>query len=277
MRQKIRKGVALADPTQIHQVLMNLCTNASHAMDGEGTLEVRLSNVDLSESDLANQSIVDLKPGPYLKLSVSDTGSGMDKATLERIFDPYFTTKEVGKGSGLGLAIVHGIIKRHEGTITVRSEPGKGTTFSVYIPRIEAADEVPIETLHEVPIGKESILFLDDEQAIVKMGTAMLERLGYKVTAGTDSLRALEVFSARPDDFDLIITDCTMPNLTGTGFAKAVRRIRPDMPVMLCTGFSEKITLDRVKELGIELLMKPYGLRQISEAVRKILDARKGG
>ena len=141
MRQKIRKGVALADPTQIHQVLMNLCTNAAHAMDGKGILEVRLSPVDLSESDLADQSIVDLKPGPYLRLTVSDTGCGMDAGTMEHIFDPYFTTKEVGKGSGLGLAVVNGIVKRHDGAMTVRSEPGKGTTFSVYIPKVDVQPE----------------------------------------------------------------------------------------------------------------------------------------
>jgi len=276
IRQKIRKGIALADPTQIHQVLMNLCTNAAHAMGEKGVLEVGLSHVNLSESDLADQSIVDLKHGSYLKLCVSDTGSGMDAKTMARIFDPYFTTKEVGKGSGLGLAVVYGIVKRHEGAITVRSESGKGTTFSVYIPRIQTVAEVPIEMPHKAPIGTESILLLDDEQPIVKVGTVLLERLGYKVRTETDSLRALEVFSAAPDEFDLIITDYTMPNLTGIDFANEVRRIRPDMPVMLCTGFSDKINPHSLKELGVELLMKPYALRQISEAVRKVLDARKG-
>jgi PAS domain S-box-containing protein len=278
MRQKIRKGVALADPTQIHQVLMNLCTNAAHAMDEKGILEVRLSTVDLSESDLADRSIVDLKPGPHLKLCVSDTGAGMDAKTMERIFDPYFTTKEVGKGSGLGLAVVNGIVKRHEGAVTVRSEPGRGTTFTIYIPMMETADAIPIETpTYEALIGTESILLLDDEQAVVEMGTAILEGLGYKLTAGTDSLRALEVFSARADEFDLIITDYTMPNMTGMDLAKEVRRIRPDIPILICTGFSEKITPESARELGIELLMKPYSIRQISRAVRKILDARKGG
>jgi PAS domain S-box-containing protein len=275
IRQNIRSGVVQADATQIHQVLMNLCTNAAHAMDGEGILEVGLSPIELSESDLADQHIIDLKPGPHLKLSVSDTGAGMDKATLERIFDPYFTTKEVGKGSGLGLAVVHGIVKRHEGAITVRSELGKGTTFSVYIPRIETADESSVETPRETPTGTERILLLDDEEVIVEMGIGILTRLGYKVAAETDSLHALEVFSVRPYDFDLIITDYTMPNLSGMDFVKEVRRIRPDIPVILCTGFSEKTTPDSVKKLGIELLMKPYRLRQISDVVRKILDARQ--
>ncbi|MGO9690822.1 MAG: PAS domain S-box protein [Syntrophobacteraceae bacterium] len=277
IRQNIQMGFALADPTQIHQVLMNLCTNAAHAMDNKGIMEVRLAPVDLSESDLVDQSIVDLKPGPYLKLYVSDTGCGMGAKTMERIFDPYFTTKEVGKGSGLGLAVVNGIVKRHNGAIAVQSALGKGSIFRIYIPRIETTLEIPVETPHEAPTGVESILFLDDEQTVAEMGTAILEPLGYKVTAETDSLLALEVFRAGPDDFDLIITDYTMPNLTGMDLVKEVRRIQPDMPVLLCTGFSEKITPDSVRELGIELLMKPYGMRQLSEAVRKILDARKGG
>ncbi len=277
IRQNVQMGVALADPTQIYQVLMNLCTNASHAMDDKGILEIRLSPVDLSESDLADQSIIDLRPGPHLKLSVSDTGAGMDAQTIERIFDPYFTTKEVGKGSGLGLSVVHGIVKRHDGAITVKSEPGKGTAFSVYIPRVDVQSETTMIVDDPLPRGSERILLVDDEQAVVEMGTAILERLGYKVTTETDSLRALEVFSARPEEFDLIITDYTMPNLTGVDLAKEVRLIRPDMLILICTGFSERITPDSLKELGLELLMKPYGMRQISEAVRKILDARKGG
>ncbi|MGA3118148.1 MAG: PAS domain S-box protein [Syntrophobacteraceae bacterium] len=277
IRQNIRSGVALADPTQIHQVLMNLCTNAAHALDDNGILEVRLSPVNLSETDLADQLIVDLKPGPYLRLTVSDTGCGMDAGTMERIFDPYFTTKEVGKGSGLGLAVVNGIVNRHEGAITVRSEPGKGTTFSVYIPRVDVQSEVTMKVDDLLPQGPERILFVDDEPAVMKMVTRLLEPLGYKVTHQTDSVSALQVFRSNPDEFDLVITDYAMPILTGMDLAKEVRRIRPDMPIMLCTGFSEKITSDSVKKLGMELLMKPYSMREFSEVVRKILDARKGG
>ncbi|MGA2935936.1 MAG: PAS domain S-box protein, partial [Syntrophobacteraceae bacterium] len=277
MRQKIRKGIALADPTQIHQVLMNLCTNAAHAMDDKGILEVRLSPVDLSESDLAVQSIFDLKPGPYLRLTVSDTGCGIDGKTMERIFDPYFTTKEVGKGSGLGLAVVNGIVKRHEGAVTVRSEPGKGTTFSVYLPRIDVESEATMQVEDLLLRGSERILLVDDESAVTGVVTELLETLGYKVTSRADSVDALEVFRSSPGGFDLVITDYTMPKLTGLDFAREVLRLRPDIPILLCTGFSEKITPDSVKELGMELLMKPYGMRQISEAVRKILDARRGG
>ncbi len=277
IRQKIRKGVTLADPTQIHQVLMNLCTNAAHAMDGTGILAVRLSPVDLSESDLAGQSIFDLKPGPYLRLTVSDTGCGMDAETMERIFDPYFTTKEVGKGSGLGLSVVSGIVKRHKGAITVRSEPEKGTTFSIYLPRVDAQSEATMQVDNLLPRGSERILLVDDEPTLTEMGTALLESLGYKVTSRTDSVNALELFRSNPDEFDLVITDYTMPKLTGLDFAREVFQIRPDMPVLLCTGLSEKITSNSAKELGMGLLVKPYCMREISEAVRKILDARKGG
>ena len=277
MRQKIRKGIALADPTQIHQVLMNLCTNAAHAMAGKGVLEVRLSPVDLNESDLADQSIVDLKPGPHLRLTVSDTGCGIDAGTMERIFDPYFTTKEVGKGSGLGLAVVQGIVKRHDGAVTVRSELGKGTTFSVYIPKVDVQPEATMQVDDPLKRGSERILLVDDEPAVMEMGTRLLEHLGYRVTSQTDSVSALEVFRLSPDEFDLVITDYTMPKLTGLDLAREVLRIRPDIPILLCTGFSEKITPDHMKELGMGLLMKPYGMRQISEEVRKILDARKGG
>ncbi|MGA2227945.1 MAG: PAS domain S-box protein, partial [Syntrophobacteraceae bacterium] len=251
LRQKIRKGITLADSTQIHQVLMNLCTNAAHAMDDKGILEVRLSPVDLSESDLAGRTIFDLKPGAYLELTVSDTGCGMDAKTREHIFDPYFTTKEVGKGSGLGLAVVNGIVKRHEGAITVQSEPEKGTTFTIYIPSLDSRPEATMQVEGLPQRGSERILLVDDESTLMEMATSILERLGYKVTGQTDSVNALEVFRLSPDEFDLVITDYTMPKLTGLDLAREVRRIRPDMPVLLCTGFSEKITPDSVKELGV--------------------------
>jgi CheY-like chemotaxis protein len=193
---------------------------------------------------------------------------------MERIFDPYFTTKEVGKGSGLGLAVVSGIVKRHEGAITVLSKPGKGTEFSIYIPRVDVQPEATMQGEDPLPRGSERILFVDDEPAVMAMATRLLEHLGYKVTSQTNSVNALEVFLSSPDEFDLVITDYTMPKLTGIDLAREVRRIRPDMRIVLCTGFSEKITPDGVKELGMELLMKPYSVREISEVVRKILEAR---
>jgi len=180
----------------------------------------------------------------------------------------------VGKGSGMGLAVVNGIVKRHQGAITVQSEPGKGTTFSLYIPRVDVQPEATMQGEDPLPRGSERILFVDDEPAVMAMATRLLEHLGYKVTSQTNSVNALEVFLSSPDEFDLVITDYTMPKLTGIDLAREVRRIRPDMRIVLCTGFSEKITPDGVKELGMELLMKPYSVREISEVVRKILEAR---
>jgi PAS domain S-box-containing protein len=271
IRHSIERGMACADATQIHQVLINLCTNADHAMDGNGILEVRLSRVDMSKSDLADQSLAGVNPGPYLKLCVSDTGCGMDRATLERIFDPYFTTKEVGKGSGLGLSVVNGIVKRHDGAITVSSEPGKGATFCVYIPALEISAGEAVEARQLMPTGEESILLVDDERIIVEMETAILEQLGYKVTPETDSLRALEIFRSTPGEFDLVITDFTMPKLTGKDLSKEIHRIRPDIPIILCTGFSEKLTVEMAGDLGVELMMKPLSMKQIAELVRKVL------
>ena len=273
--QEIESGVAMADGTQIHQVLMNLCTNASHAMNEEGLLEVSLRRIDLNEKDLDSLLPDHLRPGPYLQLSVSDNGCGMGSGTIARIFDPYFTTKDIGKGSGLGLAVVHGIVARHEGGITVRSEPGRGTQFCVYLPRLETIASLSTNTVTALPTGNEHILLIDDEQSVVKMETESLEQLGYKVTPQTDSLHALEVFRSSPGEFDVIITDYTMPKLTGIDLTDAVRRIRPNIPVILCTGFSEKVTKEVVAIRSLELLMKPFNIKQLAELVRKVLDPKE--
>jgi PAS domain S-box-containing protein len=277
IRQSIEKEVVLADPTQMHRVLMNLCMNAAHAMGERGVLDVRLSKVNLTRNDLSDLSVADLKPGPHLKLSISDNGCGMDAVTLERIFDPYFTTKEVGKGSGLGLAVVRGIVKQHEGVVTVESQAGKGTTFSIYIPAMEASVGEVIETTEGMPTGTERILLVDDERIIVDVGTAILEQLGYKVTPETDSLHALEVFRSRPGEFDLIITDYTMPTLTGTDLYREIRRIRSDMPIILCTGYSEKVMDEGALDPGVELLRKPFGMKQIAGLIRDIHNRRSAG
>jgi PAS domain S-box-containing protein len=270
--EHIEDVMAKADPTQINQVLLNLCTNAAHAMGNKGVMEVRLARVELSASDLTDLVIVDLKPGPHLKLSVSDTGSGMEADTLERIFDPYFTTKEVGKGSGLGLAVVHGIVKHHDGAITVESQPGKGSIFSIYIPGLENVVETAGEITPVMPKGTDRILLLDDEQVVLDLGTEVLERLGYAVTPENSSLHALETFRSRPHEFDLVITDYTMPNLNGMDIAREVRRIRPNMPIILCTGFSEEVTRENAVGLNVELIMKPFGVKQLGESIRKVLD-----
>ncbi len=269
----------LGDPGQIHQVLMNLCTNASHAMREEGgVLEVILQNAafGLPTADLEDnekQSEIDPAPGQYLKLSISDTGHGMERSVLERIFDPYFTTKIVEEGTGLGLAVVHGIIKSFGGMINVQSEPGKGTTFNVFLPVIKHEAKTEIDSsLGEIPMGNEHILFIDDEDPLVEIGKKILERLGYKVTTRTNSIEALELFRSQPEKFDLVITDMTMPNMTGDKLSVELIKIRPDIPIILCTGFSELITEEKTKSIGIKgFIMKPVVMRKIAQTIREAL------
>lgn len=277
IRQHIEKdiGIVEVDSTQIHQVLMNLCTNAAHAMREQGgVLEVKLTRVDLDASQVAVYQ--DLQPGPHQRLTVCDTGHGMTPEVAERIFDPYFTTKEKGEGTGLGLAVVHGIIKGSDGTITVYSEPGKGTTFHVYFP-IKEREELMAERdsrTDEIPRGNECILLVDDEETILEVGKQMLERQGYKVVVKASGIEALELFTKQPDRFDLVITDMTMPKLRGDRLAKELMNIRPDIPIILCTGFSEHIAEERAKEIGIrEFVMKPLVTDQFARIVRKVLDA----
>lgn len=274
IRQNIvdKTGVAMVDPTQIHQVLINLCTNAAHAMEETGgVLEVSLIETNVDAQTAAASP--DLRSGPYLKLTVSDTGHGMNPATLERIFDPYFTTKEVGKGSGLGLAVVQGVVKRHEGAITVHSEPGKGSVFSVYIPKLGMKSGEEKEPTSLFPQGSERILFVDDEPILTEMMKKMLEHLGYKVSAKTSSTDAFQTFSTQPGQFDLIITDYTMPDMTGVDLAAKMIHIRPDIPIILCTGFNEKITEERAREKGIRRFMqKPLNIREVAGVVREVLD-----
>lgn len=266
-------GLILADPTQMHQVLMNLCTNAKHAIDADkgGTLSISLSEVHVTDSD----TIADcpqLEYGSYLDLSISDTGCGMDGLTLSRIFDPFFTTKEKGKGTGLGLAVVHGIIKQHKGEITVASELGQRTTFHVYLPVIEEEIQAEKVITEEIPRGSERILLVDNETALVELMQRLLNKLGYTVTSFTSSIEALAAYEKNPDDFDLVITDMTMPGMTGTALAKKLFAIRSDLPVILCTGFSETIDEKKAKSLGIcEYIKKPVDGFTLAKAVRAAL------
>jgi CheY-like chemotaxis protein len=262
-----------ADPTQVHQVLMNLCTNASDAMrEKGGVLKVELERFILDEKEAA-LSHPDLNPGIYEMVSVSDTGDGMDAATLERIFDPYFTTKEAGKGTGMGLSVAHGIVKSHGGAINVHSEQGKGTTFQILLPSIDGVVKQEGDELKPLPKGNERILFVDDEATLVDLGQQMLEHLGYKIDGKTSSIDALDAFRARPDDYDLIMTDKTMPNLTGFDLAKECKDIRQDIPIVLCTGFSESTLLLRAGSMGIsEIIMKPLLMRDLAEVIRRVLD-----
>jgi PAS domain S-box-containing protein len=279
IRQQIEPGLddVLADPVQIHQVVMNLCTNAGHAMqEGGGVLEIRLAQLGaFPESALRPPG---LKPGPYLRLTVRDSGHGMDPATLEKIFDPYFTTKEKGVGTGLGLSMVHGIVQSHGGQITVESAPGQGAQFDVYFPAVGRQARQAASASPELPRGSERILLVDDEAFLADMGRQILTRLGYRVEARTSSVDALEFFRAQPEEFDLVITDMTMPHLTGDRLAMEIQHIRPGTPVLLCTGYSEERQREAFKAMGIRgVIMKPVLMAQMAVAVREALDKRESG
>jgi len=267
-------GIVNADPNQVHQVIMNLCTNAGHAMEERGgVLTIGLENVKLDEIEASRY--LDLDAGSYLRLTVSDTGHGMSPDTIAQIFDAYFTTKEIGEGTGLGLSVAHGIVKSHGGTIRVYSEPGKGSTFYVYLPIIKEAEKPQEESARPVPTGNERILFIDDEPMIVDIGKQTLGQLGYDVVSSMSSIEALELFRAEPDRFDLVITDMTMPHITGDKLAQELIRIRSDIPVILCTGFSKQISEEKVKRIGIRaFVMKPILRRALGETVRKVLDEK---
>ena len=266
-------GSVLADPTQIHQMLMNLCTNAAHAMkEGGGILKIRVVRIDLNGN--AASPHPRLPPGGYVRVSVADTGKGMDQDTMERIFEPFFTTKETGQGTGMGLAVVHGIVKAHGGAISVDSEVDRGSAFHVYLPLLkgEAEEENEGEGVSP-PSGNEHILVVDDEEELVDLFKKMLERLGYQVTSRTSSLDAVDVFKAHPGRYHLMITDQTMPNMTGLDLAKTIHGIRPDMPIVLCTGYSDLISLQSAEGIGVKrLLTKPLTVRDLATTVRAVLD-----
>ena len=262
----------MADPTQIHQILMNLCTNAAHAMENNGgRLTVSLMDADLDSEFISRHP--NLKPGSYINLIISDTGHGISPDVMEKIFDPFFTTKEKGKGTGLGLSVVHGIVRSCGGEIFAYSEPGKGSTFKICLPVIKGRFKLEESAEKPIPTGVERILFIDDEPVIMEMGKQILESLGYDVVARNSSIEALELFKEKKDNFDLVITDMTMPHITGEKLAEKLMQIRPDIPVILCTGFSSMI--DERKALGIGIrafITKPVLKREIAEAIREVLD-----
>jgi PAS domain S-box-containing protein len=262
----------LADPVQVNQVLMNLCINASQAMvDTGGILEVNVEKTTLEAGEI--KSFVDLTPGKYFKMTVSDTGPGIAIEIVNRIFDPYFTTKEMGKGSGMGLSVVHGIVQNHNGAISVDSKLGKGAAFSIFFPMVDEKPKIETETIGKIPRGHETILFVDDEEPIVTMTQKMLKRLGYRVETCLNPVQALDLFKSKPDTFDLVITDMTMPLMTGAKLSKKLMEIRSDIPVIICTGHSSLIDEEKAKQLGIAgYVMKPVSLSGIAKAIRKILD-----
>jgi len=265
-------AIILADPTQVHQVLMNLCTNAGHAMgDQPGTLEVRLRSEVITPGDVRDHP--SRNAGRYVVISVQDTGCGMLPEVVDRIFDPFFTTKDVGAGTGLGLSTVHGIVVGLGGEIRVESAPGSGTTFDVFIPQQQSPEEAQVQLNAAATCGNERVLLVDDEEALARMCGQGLSRLGYKVEPFVSSVEAMQRFAEAPDDFDLVITDHTMPQLTGSVMARRMLELRPDLPIILCTGYSEKVTPESIRELGIRaLLEKPLAMRDLATAIRSVLD-----
>ncbi len=268
---RVERDTVLGDPTQIQQVLMNLFNNALHSMKEKGgKIGVSLADIETDSEMIAKYP--DLKLGKYIKLILSDQGCGMTPEVLDLIFDPFFTTKKPGEGTGMGLSVVHGIVKNHKGVITVYSEPGKGTVFTIFLPQAEKDIKVEPKLSETIPKGKGKVFFIDDEESQIKSIHPMLERLGYTVQVETDSIKAIETFKESPDSFDLIITDQTMPKLTGDKLAEAVLSIRPDIPVILCTGFSEIIDADKAKSIGVNaFLMKPFTVKEIAETINRVL------
>jgi len=266
-----------ADPSQIQQIIMNLCTNAAQAMrEKGGTLEVSLRAITIDSRELLPEP--DMAMGEYLVLSVRDTGHGMDDAVMKRMFEPFFTTKEKGQGTGLGLSVVYGIVKSHKGGMRVWSKPGHGSVLTVYLPLASVSAEVQSETVSWESLlkGTERILFVDDEEVIRELGQAVLARLGYTVVAKRSSKEALEIFMEDPKRFDLVITDQTMPGMTGVMLAAELLKLRPDLPVILCTGYSESVSREAAQEVGItEFVMKPLSKRELAQAVRRALESKK--
>jgi CheY-like chemotaxis protein len=270
--RKLSDSFIMGSPTQIHQVLMNICTNAAYSMERNGgILEVSLNDITI---DRRNR-ISDLRPGEYIEIKVTDTGIGISSQHIHTIFEPYFTTKPVGEGTGMGLAVVHGIIENYGGHITANSTIGKGTCFTIYLPITKKRNLHTHSEKKDLPLGNENILFVDDEAPIAKMGGKILENLGYTVTTRTNSLDALELFRSKPQKFDLIVTDMTMPNMTGEKLAGELMKIRSDIPVILCTGYSKIISEESAEELGIKaFIYKPIITSDLEKTVRKVLESK---
>jgi len=267
-----KSDTVLADPSQMEQVLMNLSTNAAYAMrENGGVLTIRLSEVVVKQSDRIPGG--DLRPGAYLKLAVEDTGTGMTQKVRRRIFEPFFTTKKPGQGTGMGLAVVYGIVKNHEGTITVESKPGRGSVFTVFLPYAQAEAAGQKEDASEIAGGSERLLLVDDEPAITEAASATLRRLGYHVTTAESGSEAWHIFTKDPHAFDLIITDQTMPDLTGVDLAERMLAVRKDAPIILLTGYSEMVSAEQAKKVGIrDFIMKPIAKREMAETIRRVLD-----
>ena len=265
-------GLIMGDATQIHQIIMNLCTNAFHAMENTGgRLEIDLNRVEMTADNLNGMHI---EPGSYLCLKVADNGSGIEETVINKIFDPYFTTKDRNKGTGLGLSVAHGIVENYGGDIKVFSKPGKGTEFSVYFPAARGDSVLSETALCDIlPGDNDHILLVDDQPEVLEIEQLMLDRLGYQTTARSSGLEAIELFRTKPDEFDVVITDMTMPNMTGDKLANKIKKIRSDIPVILCTGFSERMPRENAYFSKISaFIMKPVALEKLSKALRKVLN-----
>jgi signal transduction histidine kinase/ActR/RegA family two-component response regulator len=271
-----QQSIVVGNATQIHQILMNLCTNAGHAMKGQGgTLAVELDAIDIQSNPPGPSPSFPpgLDPGPYVRMSVIDTGHGIAGHLKDRIFDPYFTTKDKGVGTGLGLAVVQGILRSHGGTITVTSGIGEGTRFDVYLPRVIDEVKSEIKTLNVIPNGNEKILIIDDDITLADLGGKLLSLLGYQVVTHSDPRKALEQFHKSPHDFDLIITDMIMPGLTGDALAREVSKQRPDIPIIACTGFSDRVDENQLAQVGIRgILRKPITIHKLGRVIRQALE-----
>ena len=269
------EAIVEADPIQIHQVIMNLCTNAGHAMrEIGGTLTVKLTNETLTKNFTDHHR--DMSPGEYLRMEVSDTGPGIPTDFIDKIFDPYFTTKEKGEGTGMGLAVVQGIVQGCSGAVTVGTSKSKGASFVIHLPIIHTDEPAKAKLDEIIPGGNERILFVDDEPPLAELSKQLMERLGYDVTIRTSSIEALELFRSQPEAFDLVITDMTMPNMTGDVLAAELMAVRPDIPVIICTGYSDKITQDLLDRLNIKaLILKPIIRNELLISIRQVLDDAK--
>jgi signal transduction histidine kinase/CheY-like chemotaxis protein len=265
------QSLIMGNRTQLHQIVMNLCTNAAQAMENKGgVLEVSLKDIEV-DGDIDGR--LDLNPGHYIEINITDTGTGIPPQIIDSIFEPYFTTKELDEGTGMGLAVVHGIVESYSGKIAVKSDQEKGTTFTIYLPITQKPKVQKQIEQGKLPTGTEHILLVDDEIPIVKMGGKLFERLGYAVTSRTNSIEALELFRSKPDQFDLVFTDMTMPNMTGDKLALELMKVRPDIPVILFTGYSKQVSEKAALMMGIKALAyKPLVKWDIAKTVRKVLD-----
>jgi len=275
LRIRTKSVTILADPSLVQQVVVNLANNAAHAMqENGGTLTIGLSSITLGSDFLPDEN---MRPGRYLKLTVEDTGTGIAPDEQKRIFEPFFTTKGIGQGTGMGLAVVYGIVRGYNGMIEVESKVGKGSKFTVLLPQADASSTIWEEEEKKEEVSpcprKEHVLFVDDEPGVMETTKTMLERIGCSVTALTDSSEALRMFTEKPGSFDLIITDQTMPDMDGLALTRGVLAVRKDMPVILCTGYSETVSQEKAIEAGVrEFVMKPITKKEMAQAIRRVLE-----